>query len=213
MVEEHHIVKVFDIDPTPAPSYTPLSTYVTSPHVTDVRYGGWTDNAYMFVLPRGHAMAKFDINYTTLEELDGVLYDIHTVMSTSHEGLPEGVPRVTSEDVRVVVWNCRGTARAPFRPNLFTLMSMTSSLVVVLTDTHAAGRNARRLLNKANDTEYFYSEPLGFVGGVSVIWDSSKVAMARLTGENDFVSFCLKIPPHNVLPGNFVAIRMVKWWQ
>ena len=70
---------------------------------------------------------------------------------------------------------------------------MTSYQVVVLTDTRAAGRNAPRLLNKATDIEYFYVEPLGFVGGLSIIWDTSKVVVTGLTGENDFVSFYVKV--------------------
>jgi len=73
MVQQEDIVQEFDIDPTPAPTFSADATYVMSPHVTDVRYGGWTDNTYLFVLPRGGAAGKFDINFSTLEELNGVI--------------------------------------------------------------------------------------------------------------------------------------------
>ncbi|KAJ8430662.1 hypothetical protein Cgig2_033818 [Carnegiea gigantea] len=171
MGEQDDIVKVFDIDPSPAPSYTLLSTYLISPNVTDVRFGGWTDTTYLFVLPQGPTTAKFGINYATLEELDGVIYDVHTVTTMSPFGLPPRVPRVTSEDVRVFVWNYRGTARASFRPNLFTIMSMIGCQVVVLTDTSVAGWNSRRLLNE----------------------DTSKVVVTGHTRENDFVAFYIKV--------------------
>jgi len=36
MVEDEGIVQVFDIDPTPAPTYTPQSTYMISADVTNV---------------------------------------------------------------------------------------------------------------------------------------------------------------------------------
>jgi len=65
--------------------------------------------------------------------------------------------------------------------------------VIVLTDTRAARKNARSLLNEATGMEYFYTEPMGFVGGTSVIWDASKVSLAGLTGEDNYVSFCLKV--------------------
>ena len=109
------------------------------------------------------------------------------------EGMPEGIPCVTAEDVRVFVWNCRGIARASFCPNLFTIRSMTNSQVIVLTDTRAAGKNARSLLNEATAMKYFYTEPLGFVGGTSVLWDTSEVALAGLTGEDNYVSFRVRV--------------------
>jgi len=70
---------------------------------------------------------------------------------------------------------------------------MTNSQVIVLTDTRAAGKNACSLLNEATVMEYFYTEPLGFVGGTSVIWDTSEVALAGLTGEDNYVSFRVKV--------------------
>ena len=101
----------------------------------------------MFVLHPRRDAAKFDINFTPLEELNGAMYDIHTMTMTSPDGMPQGVPIATTEDVRVFVWNCRGTARASFRPNLFTILSVTGCPVIVLTDTQAAGQNAHHLLS------------------------------------------------------------------
>jgi len=193
MVKEEEIVEVFDIDPIPAPAYSPRTTYVILADVTDVRYGGLTDHTCLFVLSRDECAAQFDINFTTLEELDGVIYDIHTTSPFSSKGMAVWDPRVTADEVRVVLWNCRGIARASFRPNLFTICSLTNAQVIVLTDTRAAKKNARSLLNKATGMEYFYTEPMGFVGGTSVIWDTSKVFLAGLTGEDNYVSLRLKV--------------------
>ena len=65
--------------------------------------------------------------------------------------------------------------------------------VIVLTNTRAAGKNARSLLNEATGIEYFYTKPMGFVNGTSVIWDASNVSLAGLTGEDNYVSFRLKV--------------------
>jgi len=129
-----------------------------------VRYGGWTDSTYLFVVPRGGALCKFDINFSPLEELNGVAYDVHSTTTLCNEGFPQGMPCVTTEDVRVFIWNCRGIARASFRPNLFTIREVTGADIVVLTETRAAGKNAKSLLNTATTMEYFYAEPQGFVG-------------------------------------------------
>jgi len=193
MVQEDDIVQEFDIDPTPAPTFNGDATYVISPNRTDVRYGGWTDNTYLFVVPRGGAAGKFDINFRPLEELNGVLYNVHSTTTLCNEGFPECIPSVTTEDVRVFLWNCRGIARASFRPNLFTIREVTGADIVVLTETRTAGKNARSLLNTATTMEYFYTEPQGFVGGVSVIWDTSRVAVTGITGDDYYVSFQLKV--------------------
>jgi len=166
MVQHEEIVQEFDIDPTPAPTFSADATYVISPHVTDVRYGGWIHRTYLFVLPRGGATSKFDINFSTLEELNGVIYDVHSTTTLCNEGFLEGMPCVTTEDVRVFIWNCRGIARAPFRPNLLKIREVTGANIVVLTDTCAARKNARSLRNNATTMEYFYTESQGFVGGL-----------------------------------------------
>jgi len=199
MVEEEDIVQAFDIDPTPAPTFIGDATYVISPDVTDVRYGGWTDNTYLFVVPRGGAAGKFDINFSPLEELNGVIYDVHSTVTLSNEGFPEYNPAVTTEDVRVFIWNCRGIARASFRPHLFTIREVTGADVVVLTETRAAGKNARSLLNTATTMEYFYTEPHGFVGGVSVIWDTSRVAVTGIIGDDYYVSFQVKVRVYHTM--------------
>ena len=115
---------MFDIDPTLALSYTPQSTYLILPNVTDVHCSGWMGNTCLFVLPGERAAAKFEINFMTLEELDAIMCDIHTTTTIFDDAMAEGVPPVTTEDVWVFVWNCRGPCRASFRPHLFKILSL-----------------------------------------------------------------------------------------
>ncbi|KAJ8439435.1 LOW QUALITY PROTEIN: hypothetical protein Cgig2_021549 [Carnegiea gigantea] len=143
MVEGEGIVWVFDIDPTPAPTYTPQSTYMISADVTNVCYVGRTTHTCSSYVKEG-LQVSFDINFTPLEELDGVMYDIHAMRMMSPDAMPLGVPTATREDVR------------------------------------------------ATPLEYFYTEPIGFVEGVSVVWDPAKVALTGLSSDNYFVSFYVK---------------------
>ena len=67
------------------------------------------------------------------------------------------------------------------------------SYVVVLTDTRVGSRNAQRLLDKAHDLNYYYREPLGFVGGVAILWDNSKVEVSGFTGHDMDMSCIVKV--------------------
>lgn len=192
MSEREGLLQVYDIDPTPAPTYVPQPARVLNPNVTDIQYGGWTDNTNLFVLRSGTEAAAVNINMCTLEELDGVVYNIHARTTATTRGMARGVPHSTTKDVRMYVWNCRGMARASFRPDLFTMTSTTDAAVVVLTDTRATGRHARQLLKQATKMNYFYTEPQGFVGGVAVLWDSLRVFVTGITVEPMHASFVAK---------------------
>jgi len=55
------------------------------------------------------------------------------------------------------------------------MKSMTETAVMLLRDTRAAARNARKPSSKAQGFNYFYTEPLGFVGGATLLRDISEV--------------------------------------
>jgi len=150
VVESDGLVEAFDIDPTPAPSFNPHPALVTSSPMETVQYGGWTDASYVHVLPPGSAGAKVNVTAMVVEQLDGVAYNVQLTTTTSTRGLPQGVPLATHEEVRICTWNCRGIPRATFRPNLYTLRTMTHSNVVVLTEIRASELNVRHLLCQAH---------------------------------------------------------------
>ncbi|KAJ8435884.1 hypothetical protein Cgig2_010917 [Carnegiea gigantea] len=168
-----------------------LRSQVTSVMKT-IHYGGWTDDTYLLALPPGREAAKLNIKLTTLNELNGIIYEVPNATTVNHRGFTSHAPPVTCQDVRIYVWNCRGLARASFRPNLFTMTSITGSYMVVLTDTCVGIRYARRLLDEAHDLNYYYREPLGFVGGVVILCDNSKVEVYGFTGPDMDMSCILK---------------------
>ena len=106
--------------------------------MTIVQYGGWTDDTYLHVIPREREGAKVDITLRTLQQLDGVVYNMEARTTASRRGVPLGVPVARSQDVRICTWNCRGIPRASFRLNLYTLRIMAGSVVVVVTETYAS---------------------------------------------------------------------------
>ena len=103
MSERGGLLQVFNIDPTPTPMYVPQTPHVIHPHVSDIRYDGWMDNTYLFVLCSGREAVAVDVNMSTLEELDGVLYDIHTRTTTTRIGMPRGVSESTTKDVLIYI--------------------------------------------------------------------------------------------------------------
>ncbi|KAJ8421711.1 hypothetical protein Cgig2_032909 [Carnegiea gigantea] len=51
----------------------------------------------------------------------------------------------------------------------------------------------KKLLLQAHEFNYFYTKPLGFIGGVALLWDSSKVYVTRITKESMHVLFIVKV--------------------
>ncbi|KAJ8421661.1 hypothetical protein Cgig2_014342 [Carnegiea gigantea] len=192
VLEKEDVIKAYDIDPTLAPMYIPLTQLQVTQMVTKIRYGGWTDDTYIFVAPPRRVAMKFEVTLTTLNKLNGVIDDVRSAQTLSWEGLTARVPQLTHDDVLIYVWNCRGLTRASFRPNLYTLRSMTGAIVTILTDIRLRGRNTRCLLNEAHGLDCAYSEPLGLIDGVVVLWDNSKVEVSTLTGHDMHLSFIVK---------------------
>ncbi|KAJ8424004.1 hypothetical protein Cgig2_032388 [Carnegiea gigantea] len=125
------------------------------------------DDIYLFALPPDREVAKLNTRSTTLNELNSVVHEVSNATIVYHRGCTSSIPPMTCQEVRIYIWNYRGLARASFRPNLFTMMSITGAYVVVLTDTRVGSRNARRLLDEAHNLKYNYSskvEVSGFIG-------------------------------------------------
>jgi len=66
VVERTGFLQAFDIDPTPAPSFSPQQIMATPGRLCAVEFGGWTDNTYVHVIPRAHKGAKVNIHVRTL---------------------------------------------------------------------------------------------------------------------------------------------------
>ncbi|KAJ8425361.1 hypothetical protein Cgig2_032877 [Carnegiea gigantea] len=160
----------------PAPAFIPQVRSQDTSVVNTIRYGGWTDDSTCW--PSHPA--------------ENVVYEVSNATTANHSGFTSRVPPVTCQDVCIYVWNCRGLARASFRPNLFTMTSITGAYVVLLIDTRVGSRNAQRLRDEAHLLHYYYREPLGFVGGVIILWDNSKVELCGFTGHDMDMSCIVK---------------------
>ena len=142
MMERDGMYDVYDIDPTPSPLHTPPLRTSIARGVSMIQFGGRTDNIYSHILGSSLYIAKIDINFTALAELDEVVYDIHNQRTYLKPGMLPGVLDYTTEDVRIYIENYRGTTRASFCPHLFTMIkSITDSTVVILTNTRTAACN------------------------------------------------------------------------
>ncbi|KAJ8437857.1 hypothetical protein Cgig2_002991 [Carnegiea gigantea] len=93
-------MEAYDIDPTPAPAFIPQVRYQLTSVVNTIRYGGWTDDTYLFAFPPGREAAKLNIMLTILNELNSVVYEVSNATTAYHRGFRSRVPPVTWQDVR-----------------------------------------------------------------------------------------------------------------
>jgi len=62
VVECTGLLEAFDIDPIPAPSFSPQLIIMTPRRLYALEYGGWTNNTYVHVIPRGRERVKVNIH-------------------------------------------------------------------------------------------------------------------------------------------------------
>ena len=119
-----------------------------------IRYGGWTDGTYLLALPPSREAAKLNIKLTTLNELNGVVYEVSNAIIANHRGFH--ITRTTGDmsGRKHLRMELQRLVRASFRANLFTITSIIGAYVVV-TDTPIGSRNARRLLDEARHLNYY----------------------------------------------------------
>lgn len=101
VVEQEGLLQAFDIDPTPTPSYSPPPRVVHGQMRTAIQYDGWTDDTYLHVIPGGREGVRVDITLHTIQQLDGVVYNMEVQTTTSRQGVPPRVPLASTEDVRI----------------------------------------------------------------------------------------------------------------
>jgi len=73
------------------------------------------------------------------------------------------------------------------------LRIMTKLAFIVVTDTRTRQSNARELLNQTYELNYFYTESLGFVGGVAMLQDTTKVFLYGFVTEPHHINFVIKV--------------------
>ncbi|KAJ8436968.1 hypothetical protein Cgig2_012255 [Carnegiea gigantea] len=144
------MLEVYDIDPTPTPAFIPqLRSEVTSV-VKTVHYGGCMDDTYLFTLPSGREAAKLNIRLTTLNELNGVVYEVLNATTAYHRSFPSSVPPMTYQE----------KARMSFL--------LTQPIHYDVNYEGICGGTCRHicwLLDKAHNLDCDCREPLGVVGG------------------------------------------------
>ena len=100
MMEKDDLHEVYNIDPTPSPQYTLESMYLFRGDVTSV--DGLMTHTYMFS-PPAVVPPNSTSNFTTLEEFEGVMYNIHSHSTNSMVRILPRVPQQTTQDVHVYI--------------------------------------------------------------------------------------------------------------
>ena len=156
------------------PSITLLGTFIVLQSVTVHKFYGWTDNMYMHIVQRGQLEAQVDITLTRAAEGNGMKYTFQSVLSRSHISIPPRVSDSCPIDIWIAIRYYRGIARASFHQNLRGLLLVTQEAIMVISNIWVGDENAREILPLIKINHGFI-DPIGFIGGVYLIWDSSKV--------------------------------------
>jgi len=69
---------------------------------------------------------------------------------------------------------------------------MIDVVVAIPTSRHVVRWNAQNLLFHALNMNYIHTEPVGFVGDVSLLWGTSKVYVSQITNKPMHVLFLMK---------------------
>ena len=180
------MVEGFDIEPIPRPSLAPRKTFDISHATLSYNYYGWNDDFYMHILLKG------------MDEGNDIAYTVNMVATNNRISFPPRVPEYATTDIRIAVWNCRGITRASFMPNLTGLLALTMTAVMVVIDIRVGDDNAREIFSRMGMNHDFTS-PFGFIGGVCIFWDSSKVFLVPHKFEEMHATFVVNASEQNVL--------------
>jgi len=152
----------------------------------------------MYILLKRHDRAQIDIISAPMDEGNDIAYTVNMVATNSRIDFSPHVPEYATTDICVAMWNCSGIARAFFMPNLTGLLALTRAAVMVVTDIRIGDDNAREILGRTGMNHGFTS-PLGFVGGVCIFWDASKVFLVAHKIEDMYAMFVVKASEQNIL--------------
>lgn len=79
--------------------------------------------------------------------------------------------------LKIMAWNVRGAARSQFRRLFLELVQRHKSNIVLLIETRVGGDRASSIIESLGFACSFKVDPMGFVGGIWLLWDNAKVKM------------------------------------
>ncbi|KAJ8432867.1 LOW QUALITY PROTEIN: hypothetical protein Cgig2_033872 [Carnegiea gigantea] len=142
---------------------------------------------YLLALPPGQEAAKLNIKLATLNELNGVVIECDNCKPPGFHVM------CTTSDMSGRTHLGMELQRACESFVLTKPVHYDINYGGICGNTRVGSRNARRLLDEAHHLNYYYRQPLGFVGGVTILWDNSKVEVCGFTSHDMDMSCIVKV--------------------
>ncbi|KAF7839279.1 reverse transcriptase [Senna tora] len=79
--------------------------------------------------------------------------------------------------INILAWNARGAASAEFRRVIMDLKTRHLPRVMFITETRVGGIRAENIIKSIGYDGYFKVDPMGYAGGLWLLWDSAYVKM------------------------------------
>lgn len=94
-------------------------------------------------------------------------------------------------------WNIRGLTRPSFKNNFLHLVSIHNPDVVILTETRVGMENSLDIMRKLPFDSHEIVEPVGFAGGIVVLWNSSNVVFNTISKGSQSVHGFVQVTSKN----------------
>ncbi|KAL7185376.1 hypothetical protein ACSBR2_027337 [Camellia fascicularis] len=107
--------------------------------------------------------------------------------------------------MKVLLWNCRGTASPHFRRHFFTLVNEYHPQLVILTETRVGGTRGKTLSENLGFSNGHISDPIDFSGGIWLLWNDLEIDCEVLLTTEQEIHAWIKVPS-NPSPWLFSAI-------
>jgi hypothetical protein len=125
------------------------------------------------ILPKGAYLVEGGNREAIIEEEE----ILEQVVAHRGRALRRGAGDIQTANfpLKVLLWNCRGAGSGAFRVNFLDIMQMHRPNIIGLTETRLSGERAKSTCASLGFDRCYVADPMGFAGGLWLMWDSSEV--------------------------------------
>lgn len=97
-------------------------------------------------------------------------------------------------NMNTLFWNARGLARPTFKPNLNLLLSHNKPDILILAETKVPRAQTATIAGSLPFDSWFLVDPIGFAGGILVLWNSARVSISVINQNAQGVHALVEVP-------------------
>ena len=83
--------------------------------------------------------------------------------------------------MNVIIWNCKGVMKPSFKKCVSKLVQSHSPAILVVMETRVERARAREITDSLPFDEAFYTETIGYAGGLWILWNANRVELVVLS--------------------------------